>query len=360
MPSDPMNDPSAILATLADSPDWFCHQIDPEADRALLVRLEPAAIRAAAFLDERVLAGRSDGFRIPLATLCERAQPCVGHAPHAIFHIGHCGSTLLARVLGELPGMRVLREPLPLRTLAALYEELPLASARMNAAQWQALSSAVLGLMARRGPADGAGVLVKATSNCNALIGPWLARDQRAQAVLLTVGLRDYLATILKSPASRADALRFAQARLAYLHGRLGDDALRLPPLSSAERIALGWIAEGERFAHARQILGNRVRRLDFATFLADRKMMLGCILAHLNAPVDLDELDSAFDRAGMDRYAKATEHPYDAQARAADLAESERRHAPEMRAGMAFAESVIARYPSLAHLERERPRGLY
>ncbi len=129
-----MTDPATLLATLAESPDWFCHQLDLEADRALLLRLEPAAIRAAAFLDERVLAGRSDGFRIPLATLRERAQACVGRAPHAIFHIGHCGSTLLARVLGELPGLRVLREPLPLRTLAALYEELPQATARYRRA----------------------------------------------------------------------------------------------------------------------------------------------------------------------------------------------------------------------------------
>jgi hypothetical protein len=353
-----MNDHATVLATLAESPDWFCHQIDIEADRALLVRLEPAAIRAAAFLDERVLAGRSEGFRISLAMLRERAQPCVGQAPRAIFHIGHCGSTLLARVLGELPGLRVLREPLPLRTLAALYEELPLANARMDARQWQALASAVLGLMARREPGK-IGVLVKATSNCNALIGPWLALDRRSQAVLLSVRLRDYLATILKSPSARADALRFAPARLAFLHRRLGDDALRLPPLSAAERIALGWIAEGERFAEARQVHGSRVRRLDFATFLAEPEAMLGCMVAHLDLSADHSALDRVLERAQLDRYAKATEHPYDAQARAADLAESERRFAPEMRAGLDYAESVMTHYPSLAHLEQIHG-GLY
>jgi hypothetical protein len=346
-----MTDPNTILDSLAKSPDWFCHQLDLDADRALLVRLEPAAIRAAAFLDERVLAGRSDGFRVPLATLRERAQPCVGHAPHAIFHIGHCGSTLLARVLGELPGLRVLREPLPLRTLAALYEEMPLASARIDAAQWRALADAVLGLMARRGP-DDSDVLAKATSSCNALIDPWLARDPRARALLLTIDLPDYLAAILKAPGARADALRFAPARLAFLQRWLGDDALRLPPLATAERIALGWIAEAARYADAQARHGARVLQLDFAAFLANRDLVLARLAMHLGIAADADARARALAPAQLDRYAKATEHAYDAQARAADLAESARRFAPELRAGVVFARDLTTRYPALARLE--------
>jgi hypothetical protein len=345
-----LNDPAAILATLAESPDWFCHQLDFDADRALLLRLEPAAIRAAAFLDERVLAGRSDGFRIPLATLRERAQACVGRAPHAIFHIGHCGSTLLARVLGELPGLRVLREPLPLRTLAALYEELPLATARVDADQWQALADVVLGLLARPGPGD-TDVLVKATSSCNALIDPWLARDPLARALLLSIDLGDYLATILKSPSARADALRFAPARLAFLHRWLGDDALRLPPLATAERVALGWIAETARYADAQARHGARVLRLDFATFLGSREATLARLALLFGSASDAQAQARALAPALLDRYAKATEHAYDAQARAADLAESARRFAPELRAGLAFAAALATRYPALARL---------
>ncbi len=347
---DLMTDPAAVLATLADTPDWFCHQLDLDADRALLVRLEPAAIRDAAFLDERVLAGRSDGFRIPLATLRERAQACVGHAPHAIFHVGHCGSTLLARVLGELPGVRVLREPLPLRTLAALHEELPLPTARLDAGQWQALADAVLGLMARRGAGE-TRVLAKATSSCNALIDPWLARHPQARALLLSVALPDYLATILKSPPARADALRFAPARLAFLHRWLGDEALRLPPLSTAERIALGWIAETARFADAQRRLGARVLRLDFAAFLADRAAVLAQVVAHFGLDADAGACARALAPELLGRYAKATEHAYDAQARAADLAESARRFAPELAAGLAFARQLATRHPALTGL---------
>ena len=360
-----MSEPATVLATLADSPDWFCHQIDVDADRALLVRLEPAAIRAAAFLDERVLAGaaqgavgaRSDGFRIPLGLLVERARACTGRAPHAVFHIGHCGSTLVARVLGELPGVRALREPLPLRTLAALHEELAAPTARLDAEQWQALAAAVLGLMARRGPAD-AVVLAKATSSCNALIDPWLAADADARALLLSVELGDYLATILKSPSARSDALHFAPARLAFLHRWLGDDGLRLPALAPAERIALGWLAEAARFAQAQQRHGTRVLRLDFAAFLADRDGSVERLAAHFGIHADAAARAHALSPALLERYAKATEHPYDAQARAADLAEAARRFAPELRAGLAFTERLRTRYPALDQLASGTPAG--
>src|SRR3546814_19085261 len=37
---------------------------------------------------------------------------------HWLFHIGHCGSTLISRLLDVLPGLLGLREPLPLLELA--------------------------------------------------------------------------------------------------------------------------------------------------------------------------------------------------------------------------------------------------
>ena len=41
---------------------------------------------------------------------------------HFIFHSGHVGSTLLSRLLEEVPSQLGLREPLPLRSLAELHD----------------------------------------------------------------------------------------------------------------------------------------------------------------------------------------------------------------------------------------------
>ena len=58
-----------------------------------------------------------------------------------------------------------------------------------------------------------------------------------------------------------------------------------------------------------------------------------------------------ALDPQVLGSYAKATEHAYDAAARAADLAESRRRFGAEIDAGLRLAERTIARYPALAEL---------
>jgi hypothetical protein len=341
---------NAVLAALSARPDWFLHQLDVAGDRALLVRLSPDDVRAAAFLDERVLGASREGFWAPLPRVTEAlvAAPRAP-LPHAIFHIGHCGSTLVSRLLDRWPGVLGYREPLPLRTLAALREELGTPLARMDAAQWDAVFATLAAALARR-PAEASCLVVKATSSANALIDPWLAAPG-ANALLLHVRLGAYLATILKSASARSDALAFAPARLGALHALLGDDALRLPPLAPAERIALGWLAELARFAHAAARHGARVLRLDFDAFLATPADALAALAAHFRLGNDAASVARALDPAVLGSYAKATEHAYDATARAADLAESRRRFGAEVDAGLRFAERTISRYPDLSGL---------
>jgi hypothetical protein len=341
-------DATAVLAALPARPDWFLHQVDVAGDRALLVRLSPDEVRGAAFLDERVLGGNRDGFWAPLARVAEAlAGAAPAPLPHAIFHIGHCGSTLVSRLLDRWPGVLGYREPLPLRTLAGLREELGTPLARVDAAQWDALFATLGAALARR-PADTPRLVVKATSSANALLDPWLAAPG-ANALLLHVRLAAYLATILKSASARSDALVFAPARLGALHALLGDSTLRLPPLAAAERIALGWIAELARFAQAARVHGARVQRLDFDDFLAAPGERLATLAAHFGLASDDASVARALDPAVLGSYAKATEHAYDAAARAADLAESRRRFGAEIDAGLRFAERTIGRYPQLA-----------
>ena len=252
------------IATLVGAAEWLPQQLDPLLRRVLFVRLTDDELRAASFLDERVLAGRRDGAWAPLDDVVARAQAALPRrAPHAVFHIGHCGSTLLANLLDRLPGTLALREPLALRTLAEMVEELPRATARWNAAEVDGLLDAMLALLARA--ERGQQVVAKATSSCNALVEPWLARHPETRAVALSIGLEPYLATILKSPPARTDALRFVPARLAVLHAHLGDDAIRLPGLPEPALLALGWLAERARFAAARDRFGERIVLLDFA-----------------------------------------------------------------------------------------------
>src|SRR5688572_14640957 len=175
-------------------PEFLPFKLDPVARRVLLVRLTAQQRREAAFLDERALPAGVDGGWLPLEALQLEAK-----APpaDAIFHIGHCGSTLLSRLLESWPQLQSLREPLPLRTLAEAWPQLhapesrlaPQEASRLLQALWTAWSRP-LGGQARS--------VIKATSGCNGLLAPLLDAQPAMRAVLLDMPLRPYLATLLK------------------------------------------------------------------------------------------------------------------------------------------------------------------
>jgi hypothetical protein len=276
--------------------------------------------------------------------------------PDAIFHIGHCGSTLVSRLLDHWPEVLGLREPLPLRTLAELHDTLGAPTARWSTVQWGHAFDRVLGLLDRRFPGQRR-VLVKATSSCNGLVAPWLERHPAARALLLHIPLRSWLATLLKSPDAVADAMRFAPARLAVLHARLGDDRLRLYEHGPGEVLALGWLAECSRFASlaADPALAARVLRVDFERLLDDPAASLAAIAAHFGLAVDAARCASAC-ATELGRYAKATEHRYSPTDRAADLATAQQRFGAEIDAGLALAERVVQRHPALVDAVRASP----
>lgn len=339
------------LSSFLSDPQAFLFKIEANAEQALVVRLSDADLQAAAFVDDRMLQVQRQAVWMPLAELLSEAPPLAPPTPSAIFHIGHCGSTLLSRMLGALPAVLSIREPLVLRTLAEL-QRVDAATARFDAVTWERLLRRCLALLQRRA-ADRQRVVVKATSSCNGLVGDWLDCDEQVHGVLMHIDLRSYLCTMLKSPTSRFDAENFIAARLADLHAALGDDALRLYQLNQAERIALGWIAEMQRFGDLAQRYGARLLRLDFADLLADPSATLARVAGHLRIEASAGSVNAALGPQISGRYAKATDHPYSRADRQADLQTSAELHPGELRAGLAFAEGLLEGNPVLAGLRK-------
>ena len=337
------------FASYLSDPQAFLFKLEPNAMQALVVRLSDADLQSAAFVDDRMLQVQRPAVWMPMDGLLGAEPPLAPPAPLAIFHIGHCGSTLLSRMLGALPAVLSIREPLVLRTLADLHRQ-PAATARFDAVTLDRLFLRALALLQRRSRGQQQAV-VKATSSCNGLINRWLGSDQQTRAVLMHIDLRSYLCTMLKSPTSRFDAENFIAARLADLHAALGDDALRLYQLNQAERIALGWMAEMQRFGELANRYGERLLRLDFADLLADPSATLARVAGHLRIEASAGSINAALGPQISGRYAKATDHPYSRADRQADLQTSAELYPGELRAGLDFAERLLQRYPALAGL---------
>lgn len=216
------------LDQLCRSPDCYLHSF--EGEEAVFVPMDRAAYRRSIFLDRRISAAGPGGWRVPSALLADAAPaplPC-----DWIFHIAHCGSTLLARALDELgaetDARLVLREPFALRQLAL--DGNP------------ELLGPALALLARRYPGEGP-VLIKANVPVNFLLPAIVAAQPAARAVFLYSELADYLLAILRSENHRA--------WLRNVTGLLAGAIAEPLPSSDAERGALLWIAQLRRYAAA-------------------------------------------------------------------------------------------------------------
>ena len=110
---------SPLAQAFAQGPNWFPQQMDAASDRVLLVRMNEADYYTASFLDQRMLTQQSQPQWIAWDEL-EATDQAGRSDANLIFHIGHVGSTLISRLLGELDGVFALREPQILRNFADL------------------------------------------------------------------------------------------------------------------------------------------------------------------------------------------------------------------------------------------------
>lgn len=298
------------LDALFASPDHYLHSFD--GPNALFVPMDRAAYHRSIFLDRRVSPAPGQPFMVPIAALAEGARPA---RPTAwIFHMAHCGSTLLARALDDPAASLVLREPQSLRQTALIDP------ARLPP---------VLAMLGKRYRAE-APTLVKANVPVNFLLPQIAEADREARAILLHMTLRAYLIAILRSPTHRT-WLRNVTGLLA---GYLGD----LSPLSDAERAAALWLAQVEAFARTLTAMPN-ARTLNAEHFFADPVGTLRAAARHLEVGIAEAALEATVRGPLFATYSKDPSLAFDNAARLSRNAELERGIAHEL----AEAEAWIA-----------------
>ncbi|CAN5643658.1 hypothetical protein BH10PSE14_BH10PSE14_00660 [soil metagenome] len=301
------------LDDLFASPDHYLHSFDD--DGAVFVPMDRAAYHRSIFLDGRISPSADGTMVMPVASLTQLRRPA---APTAwIFHMAHCGSTLLARALDDTDASLVLREPLALRQTAIRPDATRLAL--------------VLAMIGKRYRAD-APTLVKANVPVNFLLPQLAAADAAARAILLYLPLRAYLLAILRSDNHRT----WLRNVTGQLSSHLGD----LSALDDAERAATLWLAQVQAFERALAAMPH-ARALDAEMFFADPFAVLTVAARHLDLPLSATTLEAAVGGPLFATYSKNPSLPFDNAARIARRAEVERTIAPELD----IAEAWIARH---------------
>ncbi|MGA7539272.1 MAG: hypothetical protein WBW93_10975 [Steroidobacteraceae bacterium] len=306
-----------------------------------LVRLDEGGYRAASFLDQRILRSGPEQAFCPTAIVAQAAATLRPGA-HYLFHIGHVGSTLVSRLIGECTGLFSVREPAMLRAVASdpahVFGGLDLRG--------------VLSLLARTWRGDQRAV-IKATSFVGEIAEPILEIDRDSRAIFLFTPALAYLRCILGGPNSRVEARSLAPSRLERVRRRLGSEAAPPEPQSEGEWIAMSWLAEMAPLRATADHLGSRVLWADFDAFLSAPAPGLERLLQALGTAPRASELESLVTGPIMRQYSKAPEHAYDAALRRRVLEAAEREHGAEIRRGMQWLASLAGRHALIDALLR-------
>jgi hypothetical protein len=294
--------PEALFAT----PDHYLFAFD--GDRAVFRTMDRAAYERSIFLDRRINPTSEAAFEVPLAPLIEWYEQQGPAVPRTgwIFHIAHCGSTLLARALDLPVRSLVLREPLALRQLGVQ---------RIAGDPRLPLTAAVLGRRYR----PEAPAIVKANVPVNFIAADLLALDPEAPAIFLYFPLRTYLLAILRSEAHCGWVMNVTS----QLPGApAGGDVV--------ERAAWLWLTQmqlydaaltrfpGARSLHAEELFG------------APRDT-LAAAAAHFGMEMAATELDAIVNGPLFATYSKGSGQPFDNAARLAQQAEAAARLGSEL-----------------------------
>jgi hypothetical protein len=278
------------LDDLYTSPDHYLHSYD--GDTAVFVPMNRESYHRSIFLDARISTAKAGSMRVPadmLAHSIPQAAPTCW-----IFHIAHCGSTLLARALDEPSLNLVLREPLALRQVALSPDDSQLA--------------VITAMLAKRYRID-MPTIVKANVPVNFLLPEIVAKNPTASTIFVHYALRDYVLAILRNDKHR-DWLRNITAQL-------GPRLMGVVSVSDAERAAALWAAQMRAFAAAIARLPN-ARSLDAETFFADPCSTLKAATSHFEVPMPDSVIEARVGSALFSTYSKNPSVTFDNKARVA------------------------------------------
>jgi hypothetical protein len=308
---------------------WLAQAVDPRAGLVRLVEMSPEAYREASFLDDRMFQQKQrTSHLLPWGNVASSMPAGARRDARWIFHISHVGSTLIARLLGELDGILSVREPRALRDLTFFPPDV---RARFI--------PTIQALFSRTFAPNGA-ALIKATSFVGELAGELLPDGQ--QALFLYATPRSFMSGILAGENSRKELSGRSEQRAA----RLASRGVNLPaPRSEADLAAAAWACEMVALEAAD---GANVRWADFDRVLDDMPGFLEDLAGFFAFEASAERLAEISNGPLMRRYSKATEYEYSPELRRELLAEAEATHRSDIESALAMLDAASETAPLL------------
>jgi hypothetical protein len=307
---------------------WLAQAVDPRAGLIRLVDMTPEAYGAASFLDDRLFEQPRNSHLLQWEEVASSVPTDARRDARWIFHVGHVGSTLVARLLGELDSVLSVREPRALRDISFFPPEVR----GRFVPTLQALFSRTF--------APDQSALLKATSFVSEIAAELVPVDGRALYLYATP--QSYISGILAGENSRLELAGMASTRAE----RLASRGLHLPHARHEADLAAGAWACG--MTALEQAAGNAVLWLDFDHVLGDIEGSLHAIAKFFGFDAPDEQLSAIATGPLTRRYSKATEYEYSPQLRRVLLAEANDVHRSDIESALAMLDAASETAPLL------------
>lgn len=320
---------------------WLAQALDPSAGMVRLVAMDRDSYRAASFLDDRMMQQPVDAQVVPWPQGEEAITEGLRSDARWIFHIGHVGSTLVSRLLGEIDNVLAVREPRILRDLALSPPEVR-----------DRYVTSIPKLMSRTFAADEI-ACVKATSFVSEIAPELVPAGERALFMYATPA--NYIASILAGPNSLQELRMLAGSRAQRLADRLSP--LR-PVRNDAELAAIAWACEMTALESAADAMSDRrILWADFDAMLGDMESALSRVAEFFGFSASPEQLRAIARGPLTGRYSKDVSYDYSAALRRELIAEATDMHRANIEGALAMLRSAAEKSPLLARaLERSQP----
>lgn len=312
---------------------WLAQALNPAEGIARFVAMDRQAYRNASFLDDRLLRQTVDAQLLPWPQVETAVARNLRRNARWIFHIGHVGSTLVSRLLGELPNVLSVREPRVLRDLAMSPPEVR-----------RGYMGAIPKLMSRTfGPNEIA--CVKATSFVSEIAPELVPAGERT--LFMFARPRDYIASILAGENSVKEMRMLAPVRAQRLGRRVSAFG---PAHNDAQLAVLAWACEMSALeAAADNMADGLVAWADFDAMLVDVEPELGRIAKFFGFACDKPRIEAIAQGPLMSRYSKDLGYEYSPALRRDLIEEANHRFRADIEGALAMLCRAAEKSPLLA-----------
>lgn len=328
---------------LLAEPSYFLHGLDSASDRALFIPTTSELLREAAFIDGRTAIATGAPIEARLSELIGAEARRASGPDRYIFHMGFCGSTLLARLL-DWPGASLaLKEP---NCLVDLANE-KTASARSGKADDDfGRRLAFARAMLRRRWRDDEAIVVKPSSWINNLLDEFCAVPGELLPVFVTIDRNLFVRAVFRGGTDRiAHVAQLAWHLAPFVPGgdQLVGAAIDTAGDSLAKAANLAVLAHHLEMSLVERALDaggwGRDRVIDFDDIARAPLEAAGRANALLKLGLSSDDLERSLETHGR-IHSKAPTFAFHADQRAREDATVEANYGSVMRAAIEWADT--------------------